>query len=321
MKLPSSLKRPSKPSPVKRTVFISKKMLPVAYDGQVDVVLSPAFYWFREKVLPAKNAQQAKKLAPSFFDAIIPEGHYEYMAVPHNETFWLFAYDPDMIAEVLADKGLKPAQVRAIYFAQLECKDLNHALKINDEQILVNNEGVVSVLPVRYGDAQESVESFCAKTPRSRHKVGISLFRSGVLDEKQLGRLTVVAIVFLAIYLVGFLQLRHQYKEQLVREYALKEHYKLPETSFQLKSLINSLEGKQKRQLAMRRVLKKLTKLPLEKGEALLRLSMKPKKAELSIRLSTPKRAEAIKTSLLQFARVSSAKVKDRTFYVSIAYE
>jgi len=296
-------------------------MLPVSEEGMVDVVLSPAFYWFREQVLPAKNAQQAKKLAPAFFDAIIPEGTYEYMAIPHRDAFWLFAYDPALIAEVLADKGLKPTQVRAVYFAQLECKGLETALKIDDAQILVDNEGVLSVLPARYAEAAETVESYCAKTPRSRYKVNISLFRSGLLDEKQLGRLTVIAIAFLAVYLAGFLQLRSQYKQQLVREYALKEHYKLPETSFQLKSLLNSLEGRRKRQLALRKTFKKLTQLPLQKGEAVTKLLLKPKQAELTVALSEPKRAEAIKAALAQFARVTSARVKDKTFYVSIAYE
>ncbi len=296
-------------------------MLPVTAEGAVDVVLSPAFYWFREQVLPAKNAQQARKLAPAFFDAIIPEGRYEYMAVPRNETFWLFAYDPDLIVETLADKGLKPSQVRAVYFAQLECTGLEEPLAINEEQILVDNEGVLSVLPSRYGEAKEPVEAYCARTPRSRHKVAVSLFRSGVLDEKQLGRLTAVAIAFLAVYLVGFLQLRHQYREQLVREHALKTHYKLPETSFQLKSLVNSLEGRQKRQLALRAVMKNVTRLPLQTGEALTQLTLKPKKADMTIVLAAPKRAEAIKSALQKFARVTSAKVKDRTFYVSIAYE
>jgi len=321
LKLPISLKRSAGSSRPVRTVFISKYTLPLTVEEAVDVVLSPAYYWFREEVLPAKNAAQAKKLAPAFFDAIIPEGEYEYLAIPRGERFWLFAYDPALISERLSDAGLKASQIRAVYFAQLECEGLETALEIDERHVLAVVEGVVSVLPARYAPAEQKVGEFCASKPRSRHKVSVSLFRSGWLDEKQLGRLIALAVVFLALYVGNYLQLRHQYRQQLVREYTLKEHYGLPETSFQLKSLVRSLESRQKRQLRLRRAFKQMITLPLRKGEAMLSMLVGEKKADLTIALAEPKRAEAIKAALQKHLRVTSARVKNKTFYVSVAYE
>lgn len=313
--------KPKRPSKTFKTVFVSKKMLPVSYDEPLVLVLSPAFYWFREVVLPAKNVQQAKKLAPSYFDTVIPEGEYDYMAIAHNDRFWLFAYDHNVIAEALDDAGIRPSQVHAVYFAQTECRDAQEPLRINDDAVLVVNEGVASVVNARYVDAKTSIDSYCASHARSRHKVPISLFRSGILDEKQIGRLTLVAVLLLAVYLVGYIQLRSQYRQQLVKAAALKEHYKLPETSFQLKSLMRSLEGVQTRQLRLRHIFKQLTQLPLQKGEAVLSLSLEAKKGALQIALTDPKRAEELKRALEKFVRVTSAKIKDKTFYVSVAYE
>lgn len=304
-----------------RTIFLSKKMLPLSLDEQVNVVLSPAFYWFREAVLPAKNTTQAKKLAPSYFDAILPEGEYEYMAVAKTEAFWLFAYNPDLIAEALHDAGLRPNQIEAVYFAQTECFDLAQPHQINADAVLVVNEGVVSVVASRYVEAETSIESYLNATPRSRHKVHIALFRSKWLDEKQLGRFTLVAVLLMAVYLINFVQLRYQYKQQLIREAALKAHYKLPETSFQLKSMINSLEGKQRRQLHLRTVFKQILHLPLKKGDALVSLLITEKKADLQFLLAAPKHAEAITSALEKFSRVTSPRVKDNILYVSIAYE
>lgn len=302
-----------------KTLFISKKMLPVAVDEPVNVVLAPSYYWFREAVLPAKTAQQAKKLAPSFFDGIIAEGEYEYMAVPHDERFWLFAYDPQMIADALLDAGLKRGQVRAIYFAQLECGLLDAPVRINEQEILVANDGVLGVLSMQYSNAAGSVEALCAQSPRSRHKVSVNLYRTGWLDEKQLARLTVVAVVFLGLYLGDYLINRHQYKQQLIYEQTLKERYRLPETSFQLDSLQRSLNAKASRQMRLRKVFKQLTQLPLQPEEGLLQLDLSEKKADVQIALVDPKRAEPLKAYLQQHARVASAKVKDNIFYVSLS--
>ncbi len=292
----------------------------MSVEGIVDVVLSPACYWFREVMLPAKSAAQAKKLAPSYFDAIIPEGNYEYAAIEQSEQFWLFAYDPEQIAELIEQSGLKPAQIRAIYLAQTECLGLPHPYRIDDKSVLVLNEGVVSVVASRYVHAEEAIESFLSSSVRSSHKLGISVHRTGWLDEKQLRRLTVAAVLLLLVYSVNYFQLRSQFKEQLAREYALKAHYQLPETSFQLKSLISSLEGAQQRQLRLRTVFKALTQLPLA-GSAVTLLAMDAKKADLQILLKDPKDAEQIKSALEKSAKVVSAKVKDNTFYVGIAYE
>lgn len=324
MKLPSNLmqllqsKRPAK---MIRTLFLSKRMLPVSIDEPLAVVLSPAYYWFREVVLPAKSVLQAKKLAPSYFDTIIPEGEYEYMAIARNDAFWLFAYDQKAIAEALADAGIKASQVRAVYFAQTECIETDTPLRINENAVLAVNDGVVSVVNSRYVEAINDIESYCGTHARSRHKVNISLYRSGVLDKKQIGQMTLVAVVLLAVYLANYIQLRAQYRQQLLKAYALQEHYKLPETSFQLKSLMHSLEGRRERQLKLRTVFRQLTLLPLQKGEAVAALTLDVKKGSLKISLTDPKRAETLKAALEKFVHVTSAKVKDNIMYASIAYE
>jgi len=321
LKFPSSLIRPGRTAKRLQTVFLSKKMLPLALDEPVSVVLSPAYYWFREVVLPAKNALQAKKLAPAYFDSVIPAGHYEFMAIAQKESFWLFAYDPVVIAEAISDAGLRPSQVHAIYFAQTECFKMEEPKQVNPETILVANEGHVSTVSSRYAVAQEQIDGYLNRMARSRNKVAVSLYRSGWLSDRQLGRMTLIAVILLAFYFGNFLQLRSQYKQQLLKEQTLKSHYKLPETSFQLKSLIRSLEGIKKQQVKLRSVFRHITLLPISKTEAVTSLAMDTKKADLQILLDTPKRADELKAAIEKFARIVSAKVKDNTFYVSIAYE
>lgn len=321
LNFPSSLIRTRTTAKRLQTLFLSKKMLPVALEEPVNVVLSPAFYWFREVVLPAKNAIQAKKLAPAYFDSVIPEGEYEFMAIAQEESYWLFAYDPAAIAEAISDAGLRASQVHAIYFAQTECDRIDAPVQINSETVLVANEGHVGTVASNYAVGGESIDAYLNARARSRHKVPISLYRSGWLSDKQLNHLTLVAVAIVIVYLANYLQLRTQYELQLVKEQTLKSHYKLPETSFQLKSLMRSLEGRKERQLKLRNLFRQITLLPLSKTEAVSVLALDTKKADFQVLLDGPKREEAVKAAIEKFARIVSSSTKDNTFYVSIAYE
>ncbi|RLA71544.1 MAG: hypothetical protein DRG24_05290 [Epsilonproteobacteria bacterium] len=292
----------------------------VSYN-KVDLILSPSLYWFREEILPAKNVPQAKKLAPSLFDAIAPEGIYNYHAQKHQDLFWLFAYDETAIAQAITDAGLRLNQVRNIYFAQNECAPADKALQIDKENVLVNNEGAISLLPLKY--VQESVDAqmFFETHPRSKHKITINLFQNSLLDEKQINRLIALAILFIVIYLGAFIMQKQQYKLALTKQYALNETYQLPPTSFQLKGLIKSLESKQKRQLDFRARLNKIFKLSLKKGEYIQKFEATIKKLSLEIHLNDVSRAEGIKSELQKLIRITSAKVKNKTFYVSGTHE
>ena len=73
------IKLPRSETPL-TTLFLDKEAQPVNVQGKIDLILSPSLYWFRAESLPVKTVFQARKLAPSVFDAIIPEGTYSYHA-------------------------------------------------------------------------------------------------------------------------------------------------------------------------------------------------------------------------------------------------
>ncbi len=303
------------------TLFLSATPLPVQIDKKVNIVLSPSLYWFREESLPAKNSAVAKKLAPSFFDTVIGEGEYEYMAIKVEDKFWLFAYNNAAIAQALDDAGISPAQVHAVYFAQTECADTDEPLSADENHSLVSYEGVVSLVPKRYSESFRGVDEYCAQHARSKHRVSINFYSGGVLSEKQIFTLTLISILFLVLYLGDYLLQKHQFKQQLIQQYALKEHYNLPKTSFELKSLISTLQEKQEHQKVIRERFREILKMPLKEKEALVSLDFSAKRASLEIDLSTAKRAEVIKKYLQNSAKIRSPKVQNKTFFVGLVYE
>jgi len=309
----------SKPRKRLKILFLDKQTHYDGADERLRIILSPAYYWFKDEALPVKYVSQAQSLAASQFDSTVPEGNYKYAVIKKDDRFWLFAYDEIRIAETLKALGIKPAQVEAFYFAQNEFQHLERPVEITDNRVLVQNEGVVSVMPRTYVDATQTLESVLDQLKLSKHKVSLNLFQNSVLDEKWIYRFSVMSIIFIVLYLTSYLLLKSDLKELRTEQYTLTQKYQLPETSFQLKSLMRSLTSKEDRQLALRQQLKKLFSLPLASGDYVKKFEFNAKGALYEIVLSDIGHAQSIKQWLQKEFTIKSAKVVDQTFYIGVS--
>ncbi len=246
-----------------RTLFIDKR---TTYSGseqeQLNIILSPSYYWFKREKLPVKYIAQAQTLAPSQFDGVISEGNYKYMAIKKEDLFWLFAYDEALIAQKLKNLNIKPSQIKGFYFAQNECETLTVPIQVDERSVLVTSDGVTGLMPSAYVNETADIKSWLEMLTLSKHKVNLNLFQNSVLDEKWIYRFSIMNIIFIVLYLTSYLVLKNDLKKELTQQYSLTQKFKLPETSFQLNSLKRSLTSKEDRQLELRRSIKKLFSIP-----------------------------------------------------------
>ena len=298
------------------TIFLNLKNDKINIQEKINIVLSPSFYWFKKEALPVKNSSQAKKILPSLFDTSIPEGQYSYSAIKKEDDFWIFAYDDALIANALLEAGIKPSQIKDIYFAQTEILLSDTALRVNDNYALISSDDCISMAPLVYTQTDTDLKSYFEAHVFSKDSVAVNLFQNSVIDEKYLYRFMMLAITFIIIYLGNYIVLRKDYKEERLKQYVLEEKYQLPATSFERKSLKKSLESKEKRQVVMREKLKSLFMLPLQKGEHLKKIDISEKKLSLEIVMKEAKRAEIFKKEIQKIVKISSAKVVDKTFYI-----
>jgi hypothetical protein len=301
-----------------KTIFINKQEQVSIGNEKVNIVLSPTYYWFKSEILPVKSIAQAKKLAPSVFDGTIPESEYSYHVIKKDDTFWLFAYNDAMIVAKLSQLGIKAAQINHIYFAQSECENLIEALKIDDSYALVVDENILSMVPLQYLDNYISVEEYFSKHDFSKSVVSLNFFQNNLIDEKYIYRFIAVILAFIAIYFASYILLRNDLKQVLKKEYEITQKYKLPATSFELNGLKRSLHVRENTQIKLRKSIKRLISLSLEKGEYIKKLTITQKKASYIIVMKNAKRAEAIKSALKKSFKINSAKVIDKTFYVGV---
>ena len=302
-----------------KTLFINRQEEISLGDEKVNIVLSPAFYWFKSEMLPVKSIAQAKKLAPSIFDGTIPDSQYSYHVMKHDDNFWLFAYDDAFIVAKLTQLGIKASQINQIYFAQSECYGLIEALGIDDNFALVSNENILSMVPLEYLDNVTSSKEYFLKHSFTKEHISLNFFQNSFIDEKYIYRLIAVSVVFIIIYFANYMILRQDLRQVLGEQYAISQKYKLPATSFELNGLKRSLKTKEKQQLAYRQNVKKLLSLSLQAGEYVKKIDISDKKASYEIIMKNAKRAEAISAVLKKSFHITSAKVIDKTFYVGVA--
>lgn len=319
--MPINLK-PKRAASGVRTVFLEKGGEPVTADDNVDVVLGPSFYWFREKMLPAKTVSAAKKLAPSVFDAIIPPGEYTYSVIRQKDgNYWLFAFDEAAVTAALKDAGLRGGNIRNVYFAQTECLPLERPLRIGTQRVLTEADGVVTLLPAGYaGETAEPADFFAARA-RSEHRIAINLYRSDLLDKSSVRSLTAVAAAFALIYGVNAVMAMQQLGTVEARQETIDNTYHLPQTSFERDGLVGALEKKQQRQLRLREKAKALFALAPANGGYLQSLTLSTQKASLSFVLGDEKDADALKKRLASIIRIGSDKRNGKTWTVEGTYE
>jgi len=314
------LKLPTKKNerPIKTLVINRQETLHIS-DERVNIVLTPAYYWFKSETLPVSSASQAKKLVPSLFDGTIPDGEYSYEVIKKGDQFLLFAYSDAMIVAKLTQLGLKPSQIHQIYFAQTECESTAMPLKLDDGPVLMVQEGVVSLVPAGYVADTMPAEDFFVTHSFSKHVVSLSFFQNSFLEEKYLYRMMAVAVAAILIYFGHYLMVRQELREVLGRQLAIIDHFKLPQTSFELNGLKNALNAKELRQLELREKIKQVLSLNLNTGEYVKKMQMSQKSGTFEIVLSDAKRAEALKTQLQSSFKITSVKVVDTTFYVGVS--
>ena len=303
------------------TLFLTKETQSFPIETKVNIVLSPSFYWFKDETLPVKKASAAKALAPSIFDGMLQEGEYSYQAVKKEESFWLFAYDDLLIAQMLSDIGIKPSHIGHIYFAQSECVEIPEPMQVSETSALISNEGVVSLVPLAYIKQSSTVEKYFSAHRFSKEQVNVNFFQNNFVDEKYLYRLMVVFLFIIGIYLSSYIVASNDLAQEKLRAYALSEKYSLPSTSFERKGLKRALETKQKRQIKLRKDIQSLINIPLKKGEYIKKIIIKEKSAHLEIMLSDVKRAKVIQRRIEQSMKVTKAKVVDTLFLVGVKYE
>ena len=123
-------------------------MQPIKSGEAVDIMLSPQFYILKRESIPVRFHFQAKRLAPSILESLLPpERLFEYYVFKDGEDWSFIAYDPDEISHFLQSRDLAVERVSKLYFAQQSAERFATPVELDENEALSNIQHTATVVP------------------------------------------------------------------------------------------------------------------------------------------------------------------------------
>ena len=293
-------------------VFLDKETSNLTIQKRAVLILSPAFYWFTKEKLDLPLSQ-AKKIAPSIFEGMVPPGEYSYFVEKVDDAYWFFAYSDQAILDKLSSLGIKPSQITKVYPAQIALQKIQNPVRIGDK-VAINDNGTIILLPknIAPSEAKDLTDDNLFLPKRA---LPLKAYSSSFISEDLLYKFAVVLFIAILAYAVEIFLQKRDLGTLYAKEASLRQKYHLPPTSLQLRSIIASLQKIQKEQLALRDKIDYILRTPLQPNEYFTKLDF-AKHIIFSIILSQPTRAETLKNYFVRKLRVLEMSVDGKTLFV-----
>ena len=229
------------------------------------LILSPHYYYAQPSQVAFKSTAQAKKVAASLFMSTLSEKKRQnlHYVVQKNGTqnYTFIAYDPQSIKERLIAQGADTKLIKGIYFAQSYFFPCQEPIGVSQKEGLICVEGIWVMLESCYIDAPlKPLRPFLEKTPKEAKSIAVPGLRGfDLLSYKW--PLAAALILTVSLFALKELSLSRSLALWEHKHIALKKSYKLPQTSFELNSIMKSLNKKAKAQNFIREKLYKVSKM------------------------------------------------------------
>jgi len=262
-------------------LLLHKKLEGVRKASKYDLVLSPQFYIVTREKIPVKYAFQAKKLAPSILDDLLPaDDRYEFEVKRDGDSWLFFAYSPKEIEEFLKSCCNIPShRIGKIYFAD-QLKEVLKKLPIgiDEENAITLVDGLATIVP----RSMLQSDRYARFTPklRPKHSYTFKQFSKRAKDTK-LSKGSIIAASLLFLLGLFFFLDGYGYKRAISKEEVRLD--KLYEENPQLRSKLvrDSIKEKyekiERRERSIRNLLDSYSQLTSKKT-ILDRLELKEQK-------------------------------------------
>ena len=125
-----------------------RAMPPIDSTVAFDIMISPQFYTYKHEDLPVRFHYQARKLAPSILESLLPpERKYEYYVFREGGGWAFIAYDPEKISHFLEERGVATEKISKLYFAQQVADKFTVPVILDENEVLSNIQQTATVIP------------------------------------------------------------------------------------------------------------------------------------------------------------------------------
>ena len=293
------------------TLFLDPHTEYEILDSKVNIILSPTLYWVKKVSLPVKYVRDAKKLLPSIFEDILPEGKYNYFAYRcEDDQFIIFAYSDKLIIDTLSQKGITLSNVANIYFAQSEIKEIDTALSINENESIYIKDDILVLVPCSW--IEQSIDLDLADIKLSKHSIALEKF-GHIVETKSLYKIGAILMLMILLVTTEYFITAHKTKTILTDKDELFQLYNLKSTTFQNKAILKKYKSIHLTQTKIRDIFSKILSLRLKNDEKISFIDVKNKKVIISfvgVKQGKENRIiNALKAKKLQFKKIFTKEI------------
>jgi hypothetical protein len=257
-------------------IFLSSKSKFDTNDN-VNIILSPEFYWTRIFEINIKSKKEITTILPTLFEEFtyIDELKFYYKHIEDNQ-YLCFAYDETKIIQALTNANLSTKQIEAIYFGQIELESIidknNPCVKVDGTCLSFIDNLLVQIPCILNANIENKIS--IDNIELSKHKININS-TSKYIDSKIANKLSVLLIILIIInFSKVYINMDNSSKIDNNLD-KIKTENNMPATSIQTKSIIQSLSKKSKQQLKMRTAIKYIFNIKNISKSKIVKLELK----------------------------------------------
>ena len=282
-------------------LLVHRQMEPVSPEGMVDIMLTPQFYTIKKEDVPVSTTYRAKKIAPSLMEDLVASASEQAYFVYREKGSWVFiAYSPDEVAAFLREKGIDPAKVGKIFFAQQLAEVLDRPIPIGEMSLGVVG-GVVTVLP---SAAQKELSQPFSDLPRPKRSVRSEMGHNPMLTKQQTYLLAGIGLEAGMIWVAESFQYRKNYHAIVEEKQALYSLYPVLKNPYKRDNIAKKYKKIDSMERAKRDIVKKLAAL-IYKGVTLSSMQIDEKHYRAVFEISDP----GVRTRVERLAGSTGLKV------------
>ena len=244
-------------------MLIHDTMGPVSSSEAFDIMLSPQFYTLKRESLPVRYHFQAKKLASSILENLLPEeGNYEHYVFKEDDLWTFIAYDPEEISRFLQSRGISPEQVSKLYFAQQVSEKFSTPVLLDENTALSNVQHSATVVPrmllpeeTQYQDFDETFK------PKSGASFGVGMH--SIIGKKEAWTIGAIFLIFALMFFVEGFRYRQVIVTMQEKVSLLLEDYPALQSQYARENIAKKYQKIDREERHKREVLKDLSRLVL----------------------------------------------------------
>ena len=241
----------------KEKVFLLKNKSVILKENiKTEIILSSEFYWIRYFDAPELSASEAKKLAQSFFEDILPkEIKYTYQTIKvKGKGYLYFAYDKQQLISHLEGLNIDLNLINNIYFAHNECLEYDSFI-YDDVGFKYINNILVKVPQEMINENFVNITNKIDNISLSKYSLKISFYEN-IISTKTLQFMFTFLIILNILVFWKSNMITNQIDTNHTEITYIKEHSTLPSSMIQTKSIVKGFQVRIKKQQKIRAIMK-----------------------------------------------------------------